>query len=66
MSDELPGEIDAATEDAALRQVALRMFREVIEAADDRFLTEGMAIYHEEWERRHGERWVLAPELLRW
>lgn len=67
MTDEqLPGELDDETEQAALRQIGLKLIRESVEHADDGFLAQCLAIYHDEWERRHGERWQLAPRMLRW
>jgi hypothetical protein len=43
-----------------LQKILIEIARATVDAVEDDDLTRLLAVYHEEWERRHGERWVLA------
>lgn len=58
----LPGEIDPETQEAAVKAWGLKLVRDSIPTTDDVFLAQVLALYHEEWERRTGERWVVADD----
>ena len=61
MSDDelLPGEFDADQQRAAMKEAGLRLMMETAPDLEDDYLARTIAIFHEEWERRFGEKWVL-------
>lgn len=60
MDDRLPGEFDEETQREAMKAAGLRMFESGLPALDDGYLTAVLALCHEEWEKRTGDRWVVA------
>lgn len=59
-NDSLPGEFDDQAQEDALKAWGLKLVMESIDGIDDAYLANLVAIYHEEWERRHGEKWVIS------
>jgi hypothetical protein len=60
MDPDEPPEYEPPSVPDIFKSFGLELTRASVSGVDDDFLTRILAIYHEEWERRHGERWVLS------